>query len=786
MCTTRKSLAATLLLLLNAGVLAEPAVSSEVSPEVFPEVFDETVDRLDALGRIWGQARYFHPGIFEGQIDWDEAGIEAIRATLNAPDRAAFRSSVASMLSRLGDSNSRVVPAGGAGEDAGADHRFVAQEKPVVERLDENTALVRINDWTGLSTRVNPLAANVFDEVLPQIVDLPHLIFDFRRFDQPVPGPLDLGAFVISRAIQNLVSELSPADLILPSVAQVIHSGYPSERWRTDNYYTATIRRNHQRLAAAESVPGERFIVFVHDEHGGAITPFANALAQAGAGASIVEGNAGSAGPSSTVPLLDEGYSAIISTSMLVNADGSRGAIVAKQVETPGAEAKDDAALAEAMLVVTERYSGSQGEGSDTPLVQIFESSSQTGAKLSVEERVLAAFKLWNAIEFFFPYHDLTDQDWDSTLKAAIPAFINADTDIEYAKAVAALAARANDTHITIGSMAYERFMGTHTPNVQTILVGDDTLIVKEVIDPALAESGVVRTGDVITHVDSEPVASKIERLRPFVPASNEGSYKLRLESRLLAGLENSDVEVTLKRAKERRPISVTLKRDTYYYFTSMTPEGVGRRDHPKMEMLDGDISYFNIGRLGAADEAATLDLLFQSRGAVIDMRGYPNGGHLSLAMALADSTQPSARIVEPFIFQAADFSPAWKTNIQEIQPGPRHYPHPVVLLVNHVGISAAEHYSMMVKAAGQDRVTIVGSPTNGANGVITEVPLPGETRVTFTGMQAAWADGSQLQRKGVIPDVHAEPTVASVRAGRDEVLDVALRVLKKKIGKRD
>ncbi len=40
-------------------------------------------------------------------------------------------------------------------------------------------------------------------------------------------------------------------------------------------------------------------------------------------------------------------------------------------------------------------------------------------------------------------------------------------------------------------------------------------------------------------------------------------------------------------------------------------------------------------------------------------------------------------------------------------------------------------------------------------------------------------ADGRQLQRVGLRPDVPVQPTIAGVRAGRDEVLDAALAYLK-------
>jgi C-terminal processing protease CtpA/Prc len=45
--------------------------------------------------------------------------------------------------------------------------------------------------------------------------------------------------------------------------------------------------------------------------------------------------------------------------------------------------------------------------------------------------------------------------------------------------------------------------------------------------------------------------------------------------------------------------------------------------------------------------------------------------------------------------------------------------------------------------------------------------------------MGVSHADGGQLQRKGIQPQVRAEPTIAGIRQGRDEILERAVAYLK-------
>ena len=76
--------------------------------------------------------------------------------------------------------------------------------------------------------------------------------------------------------------------------------------------------------------------------------------------------------------------------------------------------------------------------------------------------------------------------------------------------------------------------------------------------------------------------------------------------------------------------------------------------------------------------------------------------------------------------------------------------------------------------------VTLVGSPTAGADGNISWVPLPGGYRTAFSGIGVYYPDGRETQRVGIIPDIAVEPTIEGVSAGRDEVLEKAVQVLSK------
>ena len=100
-------------------------------------------------------------------------------------------------------------------------------------------------------------------------------------------------------------------------------------------------------------------------------------------------------------------------------------------------------------------------------------------------------------------------------------------------------------------------------------------------------------------------------------------------------------------------------------------------------------------------------------------------------------------------------------------------------MLINEQAISQAEHTCMIFGAITD--VTFVGSPTMGANGDVTNLVLPGNLLVSFTGNDIRHADGRQLQRVGIQPHVKVEPTIKGIREGRDEVLDAAVKFLQQR-----
>ena len=97
-------------------------------------------------------------------------------------------------------------------------------------------------------------------------------------------------------------------------------------------------------------------------------------------------------------------------------------------------------------------------------------------------------------------------------------------------------------------------------------------------------------------------------------------------------------------------------------------------------------------------------------------------------------------------------------------------------MLIDERAVSHAETTGLFLEAANGTK--FIGSATAGANGDVRTLPVPGGIRIVYSGVGVRHADGRQLQRIGLVPDLEVKPTIRGIREGRDEVLEKALEYL--------
>lgn len=382
--------------------------------------------------------------------------------------------------------------------------------------------------------------------------------------------------------------------------------------------------------------------------------------------------------------------------------------------------------------------------------------------------RILALYRFWNIIAYWFPYRDLIEEDWDGVLAEFLPRLVAAKDADAYRLQMMALIARVHDTHANLwNSLDVRPPRGSAAVPVLTRFVEGRAVVV----DFARKGGGPVeglQVGDVVLALDGRPVAELVKAWAPYYAASNEPT-RLRDIGRFLTRGKPGPCGLRIERNGEA--MELTVERVSF----DKIDQRKGRfHDRPgkTFQKLSPEVAYL---KLSSIREDQIDDYLRSARGTkglVIDIRNYPsNFVVFSLGQRLVREPTLFACFTRCDLTNPGVF--AW-SEPQVLHPSPPLYEGRVAILVDEVSQSQAEYTTMAFRTAPD--AVVVGSTTAGADGNVSRIPLPGGLGAAISGIGVFYPDKTPTQRLGIVPDVQVRPTIAGIRAGRDEVLEEALR----------
>ncbi len=246
-------------------------------------------------------------------------------------------------------------------------------------------------------------------------------------------------------------------------------------------------------------------------------------------------------------------------------------------------------------------------------------------------------------------------------------------------------------------------------------------------IDGTPAHRAGILPGDILTHIDGEPVqgltlSQAVDRMR---------------------GPVNSDILITVARKRVEEPFDVTITRAV------ITIQSVKFR-------AEGNAAYVFIASFneqttsGLEHAIKTLgeQLGDTMSGVILDLRNNP-GGLLDQAVRVSDAFLEQGEIVSTRGRRPGD-SQRFNARGGDIADG-----KPLIVLVNGGSASASE----IVAGALQDhgRAVILGTRSFGKGSVQTIIPLSGFGAVKLTTSLYYTPSGRSIQAKGIVPDIIVE-----------------------------
>lgn len=388
--------------------------------------------------------------------------------------------------------------------------------------------------------------------------------------------------------------------------------------------------------------------------------------------------------------------------------------------------------------------------------------------------RLLALFRYWNIIQYWFPDKHLIGEDWKDVLLEFIPKFIAVNNEMEYWNTAQQLIARIHDTHANLicPYPGWNNRHGKYYAPVMVTFVGDDP-VVSVLVNERLAALSNLQRGDIVKAVDGKKVKDIITERLPNLPASNYPTQLRDLSSQLLRS-KDSITTITIERDGKEMECRI-------HHFIPGKWSDWYRYDFPYQQdssffFIQPGIGYINLGAIKKRQVDSVFKVLEGSKGLIIDDRQYPSDFPLyHIAYELNSQRTPFTKTTVGNLNFPGSFSEL--KNLVAGGEKKEFYKGEVIILVNENTQSSAEFHTMAFQIAPNSMV--VGSTTAGADGNVTNFfYLPGGVYTRFSGIGILYPDGRETQRVGIVPDLEVKRTAKGIKEGRDELVEKAIELI--------
>ena len=409
----------------------------------------------------------------------------------------------------------------------------------------------------------------------------------------------------------------------------------------------------------------------------------------------------------------------------------------------------------------------------------------------TVEQKVWGLIELWGTVKYNFAFFErLPKLDWDAAVRAAIPRVLAAPDQEAYYQRLNELTALLHDGHTLVVSPSLRRGAFDGPPLEFEVVEGRIVLVRTGDTDEIRAQG--IRPGMELVAVAGRVPAWQWlrEHALRFYPGSTKQNGEAFGMFLFLRGSKDTTVKLMLEdTAGAKRMVTVTrnsANRDGSVFSPRI-------RDFSRLvesRMVDQGIAYLRLATFDDEKVVEAFDAEFDHldldrlKGMILDLR-YNIGGDDRFAYPIVSRLVDHS--VAGITWRTPTYHPAYaswgkaETPLQgdavRIEPDARkRYVGPLVVLTGPNTMSTSEDFIVPLDFAG--RVLTIGEPTAGTTGNPVNVPLPGGAILRVCSLWCTYPDGREFVGRGIEPRVVVHPTVAGIRASRDEVLEKAVEAL--------
>ena len=272
-------------------------------------------------------------------------------------------------------------------------------------------------------------------------------------------------------------------------------------------------------------------------------------------------------------------------------------------------------------------------------------------------------------------------------------------------------------------------------------------------------------------------IVNVIEGTPAQVANLQNGDIIIDIDGKDANGMSISEV-ANLVRGPENTLVQLTVLRNNDKFVKKILRKEI--KIKTVKSSIDNRIGYIQINSfIGSTTPNEFLEAAEKTKnteGLVIDLRGN-TGGLLPNAIFIANLFIPEGNLVSIVGRNGYKFDiKAQETNF--------YIDKPVVILVDGGSASASEIFSGAMK--DYDKAKLVGTKTFGKGMVQKIIPMENETGLNLTVAKYLTPSGTDINKKGIKPDVEVQFTEKNLRNKEDVQLQTAKNILNKMIDQKN
>lgn len=372
----------------------------------------------------------------------------------------------------------------------------------------------------------------------------------------------------------------------------------------------------------------------------------------------------------------------------------------------------------------------------------------------------------WNLVQHSYPYLHAMPVNWEALLDTLLQRSAAATSSTEHINNLKWMMAHLKDYYTSVAAPGADLQRMGYLPVEITCI--NNQLLVSSILNRATADG--LQPGDVILQINRTPAMQWLQREDSLLSFGNERQKLLKELFNLQYGDIHSGIQLTVKQADGHTKETV---------LPYEAGNNIVRNRYATIRELKPGTWYLPIAVLSSAQLDSFFTRNTQARYLVWDTRGLRPVRFLQHLLPITDTVQWLHVPQINYPDQDSSFgweAFGWKNLYSNWKPLPTlpHAQHFFLCDRNstdyeEISLGYIKHYHLG---------TIVGQPTAGCTGTYNGCNLPGGAQLYFNAVDIVAAGGSPLSNVGVQPDKEVWPSMAGIRAQKDEVLDAALAMI--------